>query len=139
MDRVWTAVLCGLLGAVAFGLLGAVWGGGVRVLAKLRESVPDFTVGESFRKGLRSGAVFLAILGGVLGFVVGLIEPSAEESLGVLADHVWTSGLVMLVIVFMIGVPATLLVRAALMHRQGVSQTPVSEEPRVDRSDKTSA
>ncbi len=51
MDRLMTAVLCGLLAAVFFGVLGALWGGAVRVLAKLRDRVPDATLRESLRKG----------------------------------------------------------------------------------------
>ena len=42
MDRLLTAAVCGLLGAVAFGVLGALFGGAIRVMAWLRDQIQSF-------------------------------------------------------------------------------------------------
>ena len=98
MDRVVTVATCGLAGAVAFAALGALWGGTVRVMANLRDRVPDATLGESLRRGIRGGAGFLGALGGIFGAIVGLVEPSAEAALGAVAANAYTVGVIMLVI-----------------------------------------
>jgi hypothetical protein len=120
VDRVLTPVACGLAGAVLLAALGAMWGGAVRVLAYLRgPTVPDATLREALRRGVRGGTRFLGAVGGVLGVLIGVIEPSADDAAEALAASVGTVGLIMLVIVGMIGVPATALVWLALRARRG--------------------
>ena len=120
MDRVLTPVACGLAGAVLLAALGAVWGGAVRVLAYFRgPTVPDATLREALRRGVRGGTGFLGAFGGVLGVLIGVIEPSADAAVEALAASVGTVGLIMLVIVGMIGVPATALGGAPTRRSSG--------------------
>lgn len=119
MERLLTASVCGLLAALLFGLLGALFGGTVRALAKLRDRVPDATVGEAFRKGAKGGAGFLAVVGGLFGVLVGVLEPSAEASMQALLEGAGTIGMLMLVIGLGIALPTTVVVWTALRYRQG--------------------
>jgi hypothetical protein len=128
VDRLLTPIVCGLSGGVVLTALGALWGGAVRVLAHLRGLVPDTTLRESLRRGARSGAGFLGVLGGVLGVLVGVVEPSADAAAGALAENVGAVGQVMLVIVGMIGVPATALVWLARRSRRD-SRPPSGARP----------
>ena len=138
IDRLLTLVLCGFLGALLLGVMGAAWGGIVRVMANLRGGVPDATLAESLRRGARGGAGFLAVLGGVLGVLVGLIERSADTAVEALLANVGTVGVIMLVIVGMIGLPATGLVWLALRSRR-VRLPETSADPSKTDNTKTQA
>jgi len=58
VNQLVTVAVSALLGAVAFGMLGALFGGAVRVMAYFRDQVPDRTVGAAIRNGVRGGAGF---------------------------------------------------------------------------------
>src|SRR5437763_10020147 len=107
MERLLIAAAGSLLAAAAFGALGALFGGAVRLLAQLRDRVSDVTPGEAFRNGVRGGAGFLAVLGGLFGVLVAFVEPSAQDSVEALEAGVGTLGLLMLVIGLGIAAPTT--------------------------------
>jgi hypothetical protein len=110
VDRVLTSIMCGLAGAVALGILGAPWGGTVRVMANLRFPSSDAPPRQWFCQGARSGAGFLFVLGGLVGVLMGVVAPSREEAFMMLAAIVYSAAEDMFVIVVRIGLPATGLV-----------------------------
>lgn len=134
MHHLLTVAASALLGAVAFGMLGALFGGAVRVMAYFRDQLPDRTVGAALRNGVRGGAGFLAVIGGLFGVLVAILEPTAEDRMTVLRDAVGTVGTLMLWIGIGIAVPSTILVWPILRaHRRRVVARRDAGADRADR------
>jgi hypothetical protein len=65
------AVICGLIVAIPFSLLGAGFGAWARLVGKWFDKVPEATMSRAAMKGLWSGGLFLAVLGFAGGGVLG--------------------------------------------------------------------
>src|SRR6516165_8614893 len=123
MDRIVAALVCSLIAAALFGVLGAFYGALVRLLAGMRDRVPDATHAESVRKGLKGGAGFLAVLGGLFGAFIGFTEP-AQTRVQALRTGVGIVAILVLGIGLFIAVPTTLAFWALLRHWRWVHSNP---------------
>jgi hypothetical protein len=123
MDRFVSALVCSLIAAALFGVLGALYGALVRLLAGMRDRVHDATHAESVRKGLTGGAGFLAVVGGLFGAFVGFTEP-AQTRVQALRTGVGAVAVLVLVIGLFIAVPTTFVFWALLKHWRWVHSNP---------------
>src|SRR5262249_39249397 len=65
--------------------MGAGFGAVVRTTAQLNGKTPEKTLGQAIGKGFVSGGLFLAAVGFLAGFVIGLQSPAFEIGVFMLA------------------------------------------------------
>lgn len=85
MESLFDTFLWAAAGALAFAPLGAGFGALAQVVAHRREEFAQGTAGEAARRGMASGALFLAVLGFLAGAVIARLDHSFEHGMAQLA------------------------------------------------------
>jgi hypothetical protein len=79
MELLFDLFLWSMAGALAFAPLGGAFGALAQAVAHRREQFPQGTAAQAARRGLVSGALFLAVVGFLTGAVVARVTHSFEQ------------------------------------------------------------
>ena len=82
MDRPIAMFQCAATFAIAFGIGGYVFGGLARLLHHKVRRIPEGVVGRAFSEGAKSGTIFAAILGLLMGAMAGYFQVSDPAGVG---------------------------------------------------------